>query len=119
MIEQYYTQEQIQNFRKTREADPELAAERAQQGTADLTALLEQYRMEMEAGTDPADPRLQALEQRRQELVDPVHRWRKGDRAGIEQNLKRLWTEQGDKLCAQYGMDAKVVAQGERSGREG
>ena len=31
-----------------------------------------------------------------------------GDK-GIEQNLKRLWTEQGDKLCAQYGMDPKVM----------
>ncbi len=31
-------------------------------------------------------------------------------RARAEQNLTRLWTEQGDKLCAQFGMDSKVVA---------
>ena len=31
-----------------------------------------------------------------------------GDPA-IEQNLKRLWTEQGDKLSAQFGYDPKVM----------
>jgi hypothetical protein len=33
-----------------------------------------------------------------------------GGDAAIEQNLKRLWTEQGDKLCAQFGIDPKVMA---------
>ena len=32
-----------------------------------------------------------------------------GDKA-IEQNLTRLWKEQGDKLCVQFGMDPKVMA---------
>ena len=31
-----------------------------------------------------------------------------GDPA-IEQSLKRMWTEQGDKLCAQFGYDPKVL----------
>ena len=32
-----------------------------------------------------------------------------GDK-GIEENLKRLWMEQGDKLSAQFGIDPKVMA---------
>jgi hypothetical protein len=60
----------------------------------------------MEKGTDPADPKLHALEKRRQALVSAFS----GGDKSIEQNLKRLWTEQGDKLCAQYGMDPTVMA---------
>ena len=32
-----------------------------------------------------------------------------GDKA-IEQNLTRLWNEQGDKLCAQFGIDPRTMA---------
>jgi DNA-binding transcriptional MerR regulator len=106
MIEQYYTPEQMEHFRKTWEANPELAAEQTRQGTADWAALLEDYRLEMEKGTDPADPKLQSLEDRRQALVAQISG---GDKA-IEQSMKRMWTEQGDNLCAQFGMDPKVVA---------
>jgi DNA-binding transcriptional MerR regulator len=108
MIENYYTPEQLESFQKRAEAaaaagqDPQ---DIARQGQVDWAVLLEDYRAEMEKGTDPADPKLQALEKRRQALVSAFSG---GDRA-IEQNLKRLWTEQGDKLCAQYGIDPKVM----------
>jgi len=59
----------------------------------------------MEKGTDPADPKLRELEKRRQALVNAFT----GGDAEIEQSLKRLWTEQGDKLCAQYGYDPKLM----------
>jgi hypothetical protein len=59
----------------------------------------------MEKGTDPADPRLQVLEERRRALVSAFS----GGDAAIEQNLQRVWTEQGDKLCAMYGIDPKVM----------
>jgi hypothetical protein len=59
----------------------------------------------MDKGTDPADRRLQELETRRRALVSAFS----GGDAAIEQNLKRLWTEQGDKLCAQFGIDPKVM----------
>jgi DNA-binding transcriptional MerR regulator len=105
MIENYYTTEQMESFRKRYEADPEGTAELARQGQADWTDLLAQYKAEMEKGTDPCDPRLQELEKRRRGLVSVFS----GGDAGIEQNLKRLWTEQGDKLCAQFGMDPNVL----------
>jgi DNA-binding transcriptional MerR regulator len=106
MIENYYTPEQLEYFRKRNEEAAAAGEDIAKQGQADWAELLAQYTAEMEKGTDPADPKLQELEKRRQALVSAFS----GGDKGIEQNLKRLWTEQGDKLCAQFGMDPKVVA---------
>jgi DNA-binding transcriptional MerR regulator len=105
MIENYYTPEQMESFRRRREEAAARGEDIGQQGTADWNALLAEYTAEMQKGTDPADRKLQALEKRRQALVSAFS----GGDPGIEQNLKRLWTEQGDKLCAQYGMDPKVM----------
>jgi DNA-binding transcriptional MerR regulator len=103
MIEQYYTPEQMEQFRH-RAAAPG-GKEETEKGTADWAELIADYTAEMRAGTDPADPKAQALEQRRQALVNMFTR---GDPA-IEQNLKRLWIEQGDKMAAQFGYDPKVM----------
>src|SRR6516164_10115686 len=105
MIENYYTPEQLESFRKRREADPEGAEKLARQGQADWAELMAQYTAEMQKGTDPADPRVQALEKRRQALVNAFT----GGDAAIEQNLRRMWMEQGDKLSAQFGYDPKVM----------
>jgi DNA-binding transcriptional MerR regulator len=106
MIENYYTPEQLESFKKRWEADPEGSAALARKGEADWAALLDDFRAAMEQGLDPVDPKAQALEQRRQALVNAFSG---GDKA-IEQNLKRMWTEQGDKLAAQFGIDPKVMA---------
>jgi DNA-binding transcriptional MerR regulator len=105
MIENYYTPEQLESFRKRREEAGAAGVDLARKGEADWAALLAQYTAEMEKGTDPADPRLQELEKRRQALVNAFT----GGDPGIAQNLKRLWMEQGDKLCAQFGMDPKTM----------
>jgi DNA-binding transcriptional MerR regulator len=104
-IEDYYTAEQLESLRRRREEAAAAGDDITSRGTADWAELLEQYRLEMERGTDPADPRLQALEQRRQALVNAFS----GGDAGIEQSLERLWTEQGDNLCQHFGMDPKVI----------
>ena len=106
MIENYYTAEQLETFRKRNEEAAARGEDIAKKGQEDWAALLADYAAEMEKGTDPADPKLQELEKRRQALVNCFS----GGDAAIEQNLKRLWTEQGDKLCTQFGMDPKVVA---------
>jgi hypothetical protein len=106
MLEKYYTPEQMEFFRNRHEADPEGTAELARQGTADWNALLADYKAEMDKGTDPADPRAQELDSRRRELVSVFS----GGDAAIEQNLKRMWTEQGDSLCAHFGIDPMVLA---------
>jgi hypothetical protein len=105
-VESYYTPEQMESFRKRTEEAAAAGQDLAAQGTADWNALLAEYTAEMEKGTDPADPKVQALEKRRQALVSAFS----GKDPAIEQSLKRMWTEQGDKLCAQFGIDPRVMA---------
>jgi MerR family transcriptional regulator, thiopeptide resistance regulator len=105
MIANYYTPEQLESFRKRHEADPEGTEKLARQGQADWAELMAEYKGAMEQGVDPADPRAQALEKRRRALVSAFT----GGDAGIEQSLTKLWKEQGDKLCAQFGYDPKVL----------
>jgi DNA-binding transcriptional MerR regulator len=106
MIATYYTPEQLESFRKRNEEARAAGQDIAKQGQADWAALFAELTAEMNKGTDPADPKVQALEQRRQALVNAFT----GGDKGIEQNLKRLWTEQGDKLAAQFGYDPKLLA---------
>src|SRR5262245_45017727 len=106
MIESYYTPEQMESFRRRSAEAAATGVDLAQQGTVAWQELLAQLKVEMDRGTDPADPKVQALEKRRQTLVSAFSG---GDKA-IEQNLKRMWTEQGDKLCAQFGIDPQLMA---------
>ncbi len=105
MIENYYTPEQLEFLRQRREEAGPAGEELIQKGQQDWAELIEEYRVEMEAGTDPADPKLHALEQRRAALVSGFT----GGNRGIEQSLKKMWTEQGDKLAAQHGYDPRVM----------
>lgn len=106
MIESYYTSEQMESFRKRNAEAAAAGVDLHQQGTADWQELLAQLKVEMDSGTDPADPKVQALEKRRQALVNAFS----GCDRAIEENCKRLWMEQGDKLCAQFGIDPKLMA---------
>jgi DNA-binding transcriptional MerR regulator len=108
MIENYYTPEQLESLKKRA---AEVGQERIQQGQAAWAELWAAYGAEMEKGTDPADPKVQALEKRRQALV---HEFTGGD-PGIAQSVKRLWQEQGQNLTAQYGYDPKVLAYMEKA----
>jgi DNA-binding transcriptional MerR regulator len=101
MIANYYTPEQMESLMKR---GKEVGEERIKQSQADWAELIAAFGAEMEKGTDPASPQAQELEKRRQALVKEFT----GGDSGIEQSLTRLWTEQGDKLCAQYGYDPKV-----------
>lgn len=118
MIENYYTPEQMETFRKRNEEAAAAGVDIAKKGQEDWAQLFAELTEEMNKGTDPADPKVQALEKRRQSLVNAFT----GGDPAIEQNLKRLWTEQGDKLSAQFGYDpklmeylAKVVEAGKKS----
>ena len=96
MAEKYFTPEQMQSFKAARE---QLGPERLEQGQEAWAELIALVRTEMEQGTDPADARVQALARRWQELLN----WSTGGDPAVEQNLKRLWEEQGDQLAAQFG----------------
>ncbi len=106
MIEQYYTPEQLETFRRRREEAAAAGVDIAKQGQEAWAKLYEDVRVLVDEGVDPSDPRAQALEARRQALVQSFT----GGDKGIEESLKRLWTEQGDKLCAQFGINAKLQA---------
>jgi DNA-binding transcriptional MerR regulator len=94
--EKYFTPEQLQFIRECRQQAGREYLERMQEVWAEVIALI---RTEMEKGTDPGDPDVQALARRWQELL---HQSTGGD-PGIKQALKRLWEEQGDNLAAQFG----------------
>src|SRR5262249_47621760 len=105
MIENYYTPEQLETLRKRREETGAAGVDIAKQGQADWATLFDELRAAMEQGLDPADPKVQALEKRRQALVNAFT----GGDKGIEQSLKRMWTEQGLKLATQFGYDPKLL----------
>ena len=105
MIHNYYTPEQMESFKKRNEEAAAAGVDIAKKGQEDWAKLLDDLRIEMERGTDPADPKLKEYEKRRQALVNAFT----GGDPAIEENLRRLWTEQGDKMCAQFGMDPKLM----------
>jgi DNA-binding transcriptional MerR regulator len=98
MIENYYTPEQMEYLKKRRE---EVGEERINQSHADWAELIAQVRAEKARGTDPSDPKVQALAQRWMALVNEFT----GGDPGIAQSLGRLWKEQGDNLVIQHGSE--------------
>lgn len=98
MMDKYYTREQREYLKKRAE---EMGPERLRQGSQDWAELIALVRAEMEKGTDPAAPQVQALAKR---WLDLVSQFTGGD-PGIEQSVKRLWQEQGDNLAAQHGSE--------------
>jgi hypothetical protein len=88
MIENYYSEEQLAELaRRGKALGPEGMA-KAQQDWADLYADVER---EYRAGTDPADPRVQALVARSEALIEAFT----GGDQGIRDSLERMYREQG------------------------
>jgi hypothetical protein len=98
MIDSYYTPEQMEYLKKRREQVGDEAIRAAEK---EWPQLLAQLKAEMEAGTDPADAKVQALATRYRELVESFT----GGDPGIRDSLARLWKEQGANLATQFGMD--------------
>jgi DNA-binding transcriptional MerR regulator len=96
MLDNYFTPEQRDFFKRSRDEAGEEATRLMQEEWAKLIA---DVRAEMDAGTDPKHAKVQALARR---WTSMVHASTGGDPA-IEQSIKRLWDEQGDLLAAQHG----------------
>ena len=96
MIEHYFTPEQRTLIQECQKQAGEETLQEKQEEWAELIALL---RAEMENGTDPRDAKVQNLAKRWVELLN----WSTGGDPAMQQSLKRLWEEQGDKLAAQFG----------------
>ena len=103
MIEKHYSQEQLAQLEERRRALGPEGMERAQRDWADLIAALERER---EAGTDPAELRVQELVARWEELI----RQFTGGDAGIRASLGRLYAEEGAERASR-GMVSADLAQ--------
>ncbi|HKZ27538.1 MAG TPA: MerR family transcriptional regulator [Rubrobacteraceae bacterium] len=86
-IERYYTPEQLEYLEQRRR---ELGEERIRASEEEWPELIEQVRAEMEAGTDPADERVQLLAQRWIELIQEFT----GGDPGIERSLGNMWRQE-------------------------
>ncbi len=86
-IERYYTPEQLEYLEQRRR---ELGEDRIRAGEEEWSRLIQQVRAEMEAGTNPADERVQLLARRWMELVQEFT----GGDPGIERSLSNMWRQE-------------------------
>jgi DNA-binding transcriptional MerR regulator len=102
MTEQYYTPDQLEQLETRRATLGDDGMRRAEQDWAELIAALD---AEREAGTDPADPRVQALAARWQALIEQFT----GGDPGIRDAVKRMYTEQGSERASRGAVPAQVM----------
>ncbi len=86
-MEKYYTPEQQEWLKERRQT---VGDERIREVEAEWPRLIAQVRDAMDAGTDPADPQVQALAQRWMGLVQEFT----GGNPGIEKSLQRMYQEE-------------------------
>ena len=102
MFEKYYTKEQLETLRQRADA---LGAEHIKEVEQEWQRLIAEVRAEMQKGTDPKDPRMQALARRWMELV---HEFTGGD-PGITQSLQNLYKGEPE-FAAQQSLDSEVFS---------
>jgi MerR family transcriptional regulator, thiopeptide resistance regulator len=103
MRERYYTPEQLKELEQRRQAIGEEAIRDVEREWAEIFATL---RAAMDAGTDPADPKLRPLAERGQELVAMFT----GGDPGIAEALKRMWENEDPEKVSHGMVDAEVMA---------
>ncbi len=108
MHQQYYSDEQLQQLAERREALGDEGMQRAQDDWAEL---IDAMRREQQAGTDPADPRVQELSARWQALVEQFT----GGDHGIRASLRRMYEEQGSSAASHGTVDPEVMAYAARA----
>lgn len=108
MHERYYTDEQLETLSERREQLGEDGMERAQRDWAEL---MDEMRTEMEAGTDVADPKVQALARRWRALVEQFT----GGDPGIRASLERLYDERGPEAASRGMVDPELMAYAARA----
>lgn len=108
MHERYYTDEQLAQLAERREQLGEDGMARVQQEWVELIA---EMRAAMEAGTDPADPSVQALSRRWKGLLEQFT----GGDPETHASLQRMYSEQGVEKASQGTMDPDVMAYAARA----
>jgi hypothetical protein len=84
MIEKYYTPEQLDELKARAEA---VGPDRMRAVPGEWEALFAAVRAAMDAGTDPADPHVQALATKWIDLVNEFT----GGNPGIAASVKKMW----------------------------
>jgi len=102
MANQYYSEEQLEWLRKRRE---EVGEERIREVEAEWPRLMAEVKAEMEAGTDPADPKVQALMERWSGLVAEFT----GGNPGIQKSLNSFY-ENEDAMPTGEQIDRELFA---------
>ena len=102
MFEKYYTKEQLETLRQRAETIGDAHIKEVEQ---EWPRLIADVRAEMEKGTDPKDPRMQALAKRWMELV---HEFTGGD-PGITQSLKNLYAGE-PQFASQQSLDSEIFS---------
>ena len=103
MRERYYTPEQLDQLEQRRQALGEDAIKDVEREWAEIFATL---RAEMDAGTDPADPKLRPVAERGRELVAMFT----GGDPGIKQSLNEMWQNEDPAKLSHGMVDAEVMA---------
>ena len=103
MHERYYTPEQLAELEQRRQTIGAEAIREVEREWAEIFATL---RAEMDAGTDPADPKLRPLAERGQELVAMFT----GGDPEITKALKRMWENEDPETVSHGMVGADVMA---------
>ena len=101
MQERYYTPEQLQQLEQRRRQLGDDQIRQVEQEWAEIFATL---KAEMEAGTDPADPKFRPLIERSRELLKMFT----GGDPGIERSLQNLYEQEGPEKASRGMADAAV-----------
>jgi MerR family transcriptional regulator, thiopeptide resistance regulator len=103
MRQRYYTPEQLDQLEQRRQTIGDEAIRDVEREWAGIFATL---RTELDAGTDPADPKLRPLAQRGRELVAMFT----GGDPGITSALKEMWEKEDPEQVSHGMVDAEVMA---------
>jgi DNA-binding transcriptional MerR regulator len=103
MHQRYYSPEQLQQLEQRRRSLGDDAIRGVEREWGEIFATL---RAEMEAGTDPADPRLRPIAERGRELLAMFT----GGDAGIKQSLNEMWQHEDPAELSHGMVDAEVMA---------
>jgi DNA-binding transcriptional MerR regulator len=102
-MEKYYTSEQLEMLKRRHQ---ELGDEHIKAIEAEWPELIAQVRAEYDKGTDPADPKVQALANRWMELIHEFT----GDDPSVAKAVGRIWQEESNVHGIETGPMRELIA---------
>ena len=103
MHQRYYSPDQLEQLEQRRQDIGEDAIKDVEREWGEIFATL---RAEMEAGTDPADPKFEPLVERGRELVAMFT----GGDPGIKDSLNQMWQNEDPEKLSRGMVDAELMA---------